>query len=48
MSKGIAWTDKEIQFRDNKDYVPQAKQASNSAQALINLVKVQLDIIRHS
>ncbi len=33
--------------RDNKDYVPQAKQASNSAQALINLVKVQLDIIRH-
>jgi hypothetical protein len=33
--------------RKNKDYVPQAKQAANSAQVLVNMVKTQLEIIRH-
>jgi hypothetical protein len=31
--------------RENPSYVPQAKQVANSAQTIVNLVKLQLDIV---
>lgn len=34
--------------RKNKEYIPQAKQAAHSAQTIINLAKLELDIITKS
>lgn len=34
--------------RSDKEYIPQAKQAANSAQAIVNVTKLQLDILKNA